>query len=64
MIADSKVPYSNIVASGENAAYLHYVPSNDILTKNGDLLLVDAGVRLYGYCSDITRTVPINGKYT
>ena len=55
--------YSSIVASGNNACTLHYVKNNSIL-NNGDLLLIDAGCELESYASDITRTYPINGKFS
>jgi len=55
--------YTSIVAGGANACVLHYV-SNDALMKDGDLLLIDAGCELNGYASDITRTFPINGKFS
>ena len=46
-----------------NACTLHYVSNNSIL-KDGDLLLIDAGCELENYASDITRTYPINGKFS
>ena len=52
-----------IVASSNNATILHYT-SNTAEIRDGDLLLFDFGVEYKGYCSDITRTIPINGKYT
>ena len=55
--------YNSIVAGGENACILHYVENNCEL-KNGELLLIDAGAELQGYAADITRTFPVNGKYT
>ncbi len=55
--------YNSIVGGGENATILHYVENNMEL-KNGDLLLIDAGCEYKGYASDITRTFPVNGKYT
>ena len=55
--------YSSIVAGGNNACTLHYV-SNDSVLKDGDLLLIDAGCELESYASDITRTYPINGKFS
>ena len=55
--------YSSIVASGSNACTLHYIENNSIL-NDGDLLLIDAGSELEGYASDITRTYPINGKFS
>lgn len=55
--------YSSIVAGGENACILHYVDNNAIL-NDGELLLIDAGAELEGYAADISRTFPINGKFT
>ena len=55
--------YTSIVASGANACVLHYV-ANDAPLRDGDLLLIDAGCELDGYASDITRTFPVNGKFT
>ena len=55
--------YTSIVAGGANACVLHYV-TNDAQLKDGDLLLIDAGCELDGYASDITRTFPINGKFS
>lgn len=55
--------YTSIVAGGANACVLHYVGNNAVL-KDGDLLLIDAGCELDGYASDITRTFPVNGKFS
>ena len=55
--------YTPIVAGGENACVLHYVENSKPL-KDGELLLVDAGCEYELYASDITRTYPINGKFT
>ena len=55
--------YTPIVAGGENACVLHYVENTKAL-KDGDLVLVDAGCEFELYASDITRTYPINGKFT
>ena len=55
--------YSSIVAGGINACTLHYIDNKSVL-KDGDLLLIDAGCELESYASDITRTYPINGKFT
>ena len=55
--------YTSIVAGGANACVLHYV-DNTAELKSGDLLLIDAGCELHGYASDITRTFPINGKFS
>jgi Xaa-Pro aminopeptidase len=58
-----EVCYPSIVASGNNACCLHYEENNSPL-NNGDLLLIDAGAEYQSYCSDITRTWPINGTFT
>jgi len=55
--------YMSIVGGGNNACTLHYVKNNDILRDN-DLVLIDAAAENQGYASDITRTFPVNGKFT
>ena len=55
--------YTSIVGGGANATVLHYI-NNDGELRDGDLLLVDAGAEYKGYASDITRTFPINGKFS
>lgn len=55
--------YTSIIGSGANATILHY-NTNDRLMEDGDLLLIDAGCEYGYYASDITRTFPINGKFT
>jgi Xaa-Pro aminopeptidase len=55
--------YTSIVAGGANACTLHYNANNAKLC-DGDLLLIDAGCELDGYASDITRTFPVNGKFS
>jgi Xaa-Pro aminopeptidase len=57
------VAYSSIVASGPNACVLHY-RDNDRQMNDGDLLLIDAGCEYRGYASDITRTFPVNGRFS
>jgi Xaa-Pro aminopeptidase len=52
-----------IVASGANACVLHYVENKDTC-KDGDLLLVDCGVDYANYASDMTRVIPVNGKFS
>jgi len=60
----SKGPaYQSIIASGENACILHYV-DNDKVCKDGDLILLDVGAEYANYASDMTRTIPVNGKFT
>lgn len=55
--------YPSIVASGPNACILHYVDNNRKMEK-GDLLLLDAGAEFGSYAGDVTRTYPINGRFT
>lgn len=55
--------YSSIVAGGANACVLHYVENSAPLC-DGELVLVDAGCELEGYASDITRTFPVNGRFS
>jgi Xaa-Pro aminopeptidase len=55
--------YTSIVAGGANACTLHYV-GNSARLNSGELLLIDAGCELAGYASDITRTFPVNGKFS
>ena len=55
--------YNPIVGTGENATVLHYVENKDPLRK-GELVLIDAGVELYGYASDVTRGYPVGGKFS
>lgn len=54
--------YGTIVGGGKNATILHYVV-NDQKLRGGDLCLVDAGVELEGYASDVTRTYPVGGRF-
>ena len=62
--AGSQAPaYPSIVAGGPNACVLHYV-DNDRVMRDGELLLIDAGCELDGYASDITRTFPVNGRFS
>ena len=55
--------YGCICASGANAATLHYVLNNRDM-EDGDIYLTDMGIRFLGYCSDISATFPVNGKFT
>ena len=55
--------YPSIVGSGPNATTLHYGKSTRQM-QNGDLLLVDAAANFQGLTGDITRTYPVNGKFT
>ncbi len=55
--------YLPIVGGGANGCVLHYIANKDVL-NDGDLLLIDAGAEYDGYASDITRTFPVNGKFS
>jgi len=55
--------YGSIVAAGPNACVLHY-RAGDAELRNGELVLIDAGCELDSYASDITRTFPVNGKFS
>ncbi|MBU2708234.1 Xaa-Pro aminopeptidase [Zooshikella marina] len=55
--------YPSIVGGGENACILHYT-NNDCLLKDGELILIDAGCELDHYAADITRTFPVNGRFS
>ncbi|MCK4833154.1 MAG: aminopeptidase P N-terminal domain-containing protein, partial [Gammaproteobacteria bacterium] len=55
--------YSSIVGGGENGCILHYTENNAELNDK-ELVLIDAGAEYQGYAADITRTFPVNGKYT
>ncbi len=55
--------YGSIIASGDRARTLHYVANNE-QCKDGELVLMDFGAEYGGYCADLTRTVPVNGKFS
>ena len=55
--------YGCIIASGDNARILHYVENNQAC-KSGELILMDFGAEYGNYCADLTRTIPVNGKFT
>ncbi|MFM6945406.1 MAG: aminopeptidase P family protein [Bacteroidota bacterium] len=55
--------YGCILASGDRARILHYVENNQAC-KNGELILMDFGAEYGNYCADMTRTIPVNGKFT
>lgn len=55
--------YGSIIASGDRARILHYV-SNNQECKDGEMVLMDFGAEYGGYCADLTRTVPVNGKFS
>ncbi|MCH2101565.1 MAG: aminopeptidase P N-terminal domain-containing protein [Planctomycetes bacterium] len=60
---DAGWAYPSIVASGDNACILHYT-NNDQPMRDGDVVLIDAGAEYRSYGADITRTFPVNGKFT
>jgi len=55
--------YPSVIASGKNACVLHYV-KNDLQCQTGDILLLDFGAEYAHYAADVTRTIPINGRFT
>ena len=55
--------YTSIVGGGKNGCILHYIENRDAL-KGGDLVLIDAGCEYQNYAADITRTFPVNGKFS
>ena len=55
--------YTPIIASGYNACVLHYI-NNNMQCKEGDMLLMDVGAEYANYSSDMTRTIPVNGRFT
>lgn len=55
--------YPSIVGSGENACVLHYIENAGVM-HDGDLVLIDAGAEYRGYAGDITRTFPVNGRFS
>ncbi len=55
--------YGSIIASGDRARTLHYVSNNEVC-KDGELILMDFGANYGGYCADLTRTIPVNGKFS
>ena len=59
----SREAYSSIIASGDRARTLHYISNNEEC-KDGELILMDFGALYGGYAADLTRTVPVNGKFT
>lgn len=59
----ARFAYTPIIASGKNANVLHYI-ANDQVCRNGDLLLLDVAANYANYNSDMTRTIPVNGKFT
>ena len=61
--ADACPAYASIVGAGGNGCVLHYV-ANTGKARDGDLVLIDAGAEYRNYAADITRTFPVNGRYT
>jgi Xaa-Pro aminopeptidase len=59
----AKMAYQPIVASGGHACVLHYI-NNDGECRDGDLLLVDVGASYANYCADLTRVLPVNGRFS
>ena len=55
--------YSPIIASGKNANILHYI-KNNAQCKSGELILIDSAAEYGNYCSDLTRTIPVSGRYS
>lgn len=63
-MAGARLPaYNSIVGGGANACILHYVENNQVL-RDGDLVLIDAGCEMDYYAADITRTFPVNGRFS
>jgi Xaa-Pro aminopeptidase len=63
LMGSERIGYGSIVAGGDNATILHYV-ENEMPLLNGDLLLIDAGAEYNHLTADITRTFPVNGRFT
>ncbi|MEA0926628.1 aminopeptidase P N-terminal domain-containing protein [Xanthomonas campestris] len=61
--ADAWPAYGSIVGTGSNACVLHY-RANNARSRDGELVLVDAGAEYRGYAADITRTFPVNGRFS
>ncbi|MCA0396810.1 MAG: aminopeptidase P N-terminal domain-containing protein [Bacteroidetes bacterium] len=59
----SRPAYNSIIASGDRARTLHYISNNQVC-ENGELLLMDFGASYGGYNADLTRTIPVNGKFS
>lgn len=57
------VGYNSIVGSGANGTVLHYMANTDTC-EDGDLVVIDAGARVGGYTADVTRTLPVNGRFS
>lgn len=61
--AGGRFAYTPIIASGKNSNVLHYI-ANDQICRNGDMLLLDVAASYANYNADMTRTIPVNGKFT
>jgi Xaa-Pro aminopeptidase len=59
----ARVAYNSIVGGGDNGCILHYT-ENDAELADGELVLIDAGCEVDGYASDVTRTFPVNGRFS
>src|SRR5690606_10445559 len=59
---DAQPAYASIVGAGANGCVLHY-RDNNARSRDGDLVLIDAGAEYRGYAADITRTFPVNGRF-
>jgi Xaa-Pro aminopeptidase len=55
--------YASIIGSGYNSCFIHYIQNNRII-QNNEMVLMDCGASYHGYCADITRTFPIDGKFS
>ena len=60
---DAEPAYGSIIGAGDNACVLHYV-ENDKVCQDGDMVLMDVAAEYAGWASDLTRTVPVNGRFT
>lgn len=56
--------YPSIVGAGHNGCVLHYIDNYKPAIENGELILMDLGAEYHGYTADVTRTIPVNGKFT
>ncbi|ROL62197.1 aminopeptidase P family protein [Bacteroidetes/Chlorobi group bacterium ChocPot_Mid] len=63
VLGAEKPAYSSIVGTGRNSCFLHYQNNRDSI-KDGDMILFDCGAKYHGYCADLTRTIPANGKFS
>jgi Xaa-Pro aminopeptidase len=56
--------YPSIVGAGHNGCVLHYIENYKAQVEDGELILMDLGAEYHGYTADVTRTIPVNGKFT